>query len=90
MIYCHLSFVIRWWQGLIIEKKAQPHDEITSPLAGIDIPPESARSLASTIDKISGSAGGVHLLNFAYISLDSDKLLGSGSFSKVYRYRLRF
>ena len=57
---------------------------ITGPLQGLNVNLHSAQSLADTLDVIK-SQKGVKLLNFAYIKLDSSKLLGQGSFSKVYR-----
>jgi len=63
------------------EKQSQM---ITSPLQGLNVNLHSAQNLALTLDQIS-SENRVKLLNFAYIKLDTDKLLGQGSFSKVYR-----
>jgi hypothetical protein len=63
------------------EKQSQM---ITSPLQGLNVNLHSAQNLADTLDQI-GSQNRVKLLNFAYIKLDTAKLLGQGSFSKVYR-----
>jgi hypothetical protein len=70
--------------------------EIRSPLQGVDLDLKSAQTLAASIDDLGISPSryrnkSVRLLNFAYISLDKSKLLGQGSFSKVYlgKYRQR-
>jgi hypothetical protein len=70
--------------------------EIRSPLQGVDLDLKSAQTLAASIDDLGVSPHryknkSVRLLNFAYISLDKSKLLGQGSFSKVYlgKYRQR-
>lgn len=68
-------------------KKSNPGVPISGPLQGLNVNLHSAQSLADTLDVIK-SQKGVKLLNFAYIKLDSSKLLGQGSFSKVYRYKL--
>jgi serine/threonine protein kinase len=55
---------------------------------GVDLNPRSAQALAFNVDAIGTRRGGtgiVKLLNFAYINLDKSQMLGSGSFSKVYR-----
>ena len=57
---------------------------IRSPLLGTEIHLQSAQSLAVTLDQIPVT-GQVKMLNFASLKLDMKKLLGSGSFSKVYR-----
>ena len=47
---------------------------------------------ASSVDNTANSVvggGAVKLLNFAYISLDKNKQLGTGSFSRVYRGKYR-
>lgn len=81
----------RWWQGLDISqgRRVESAEEIRSPLAGVDIDLYSAKTLAEQLDSLGvksnqGIAAPVKLLNFAYISLNKNKLLGSGSFSKVY------
>lgn len=61
-----------------------PGAVITSPLTGMDIKLDSAQVLADTLDQVSKESG-VKLLNFAYIRLNTQKLLGQGSFSKVYK-----
>jgi len=59
---------------------------IVSPMQGLNMNLQSAQSLAETLDMLKSRAtNAVRLLNFAYIKLDTDKLLGQGSFSKVYR-----
>jgi len=50
---------------------------------GIDLNPNSAQSLANSMDTLQKQSG-VKLLNFAYMSLDRSKMLGMGSSSKVY------
>jgi serine/threonine protein kinase len=86
----------RWWQGLDISqgKRTMSSEEIRSPLQGVDINHHSALSLAASLDTLGVSSSrsvnkAVRLLNFAYISLDRTRMLGSGSFSKVYigKYR---
>lgn len=85
-----------WWQGLQINAKGQRHGgeinslEFSSPLKGCDIKLSSAQSLATTMDSIGSGFNAVRLLNFAHIILHTDKLLGQGSFSKVYRYVYMF
>jgi hypothetical protein len=78
----------RWWQGLSISHgSTQPaqQDSIKSPLLGLDISYSAARELAVVVDSMSSNKA-TPLLNFAHIYLDKHQLLGSGSFSKVYRY----
>jgi hypothetical protein len=57
---------------------------IHSPLGGLDLTLSSAQALALTMDSI-GENQSAKLLNFAHISIDKTKLLGQGSFSRVYR-----
>ena len=57
---------------------------IMSPLKGLNVNLHSAQNLAETLDQIK-SMKSVKLANFAYIALDANKLLGQGSFSKVYK-----
>jgi len=57
---------------------------ISKPLAGCDLALDTAQHLADTMDQISNESA-VRLLNFAYIKMDTKKLLGQGSFSNVYR-----
>eukprot|EP01035_Chromulina_nebulosa_P031097 gene31097-41424_t len=88
-------------------RRTRSAEEIRSPLQGVDLNLRTAQSLARSMDTISSGTrkrsqsadiggatirnGGVRLLNFAYISMDTTKLIGSGSFSKVYigSYRQR-
>ncbi len=86
----------RWWQGLDISqgKRTLSSEEIRSPLQGVDINHHSALSLAASLDNLGVSPSrstskAVRLLNFAYISLDRTRMLGSGSFSKVYLGKYR-
>lgn len=86
LVYYTLLQDSRWWQGLGNSNKAsgnQPNAEIVSPLSGADLNVKSAQFLAETVDFMVKDE--VKLLNFAYIHLQRNKPLGSGSFSKVYR-----
>lgn len=56
---------------------------IKAPMLGLSVNFNAAQTLAHTMD-IMHSENGVKLLNFAYIKLSTDKLLGEGSFSRVY------
>ncbi len=80
------------------KKRQREVQSIASPLQGLNVNLHSAQSLADTLDSIGQSGGtgiggsrGVKLLNFAYIKLEGQsahsngRLLGQGSFSKVYR-----
>ena len=79
----------RWWQGLAISQgspQQQPgQDSIQTPLLGLDISYSTACELAVIVDSMSNHKA-TRLLNFAHIYLDKNHLLGTGSFSKVYRY----
>ena len=91
------TILFSWWQGLSIRQSSLTNssrpssmvqDEnypnaIAAPLKGVDISLDSAQTLAGTLDQIA-TEGGVKLLNFAYIKLDEKRLLGQGSFSRVY------
>ncbi len=77
------SFFFSWWQGVDIEITGR--HSIHSPLGGIDISLYSAQTLARTMDAL-GEQRTTRLLNFAHIEIDRNKLLGQGSFSRVYRY----
>lgn len=87
----------RWWQGLDISqgRRVLSAEQIRSPLQGVDINLHSAQSLAESLDHIgigtskTSKGPAVRLLNFAYISMEKTKLLGSGSFSKVYLGKYR-
>lgn len=58
---------------------------LQNPLQGIEVGYSEARNLAQQVATLR-SQGNVKLLNFAYIMLDrTAPLLGSGSFSKVFR-----
>lgn len=58
---------------------------LQNPLAGIEVGYSEARNLAQQVATLRDQ-GNVKLLNFAYILLDrTAPLLGSGSFSKVFR-----
>jgi hypothetical protein len=76
----------RWWQGLAIsrDKSLKGEHTIQSPLLGLDISYSAANELALVVDTMSSNKT-ARLLNFAHISLDSTRLLGTGSCSKVYR-----
>jgi hypothetical protein len=73
---------LRWWQGLDLEITGR--HSIHSPLGGIDISLSSAQHLARTMDEL-GEQRTTKLLNFAHIEIERHKLLGQGSFSRVYR-----
>ena len=78
--------MIRWWQGLNIkQRKGDREETLQSPLLGLDITYTVAQELALVVDTMSGNKS-APLLNFAHIYLDNKQLLGSGSFSKVFRY----
>ena len=87
----------RWWQGLDITAEDPAVLELKSPLLGMDLNIVSAQNLAGALDNLGVSAfeavlpKNVRLLNFAYLSLDKTRLLGAGSFSRVYlgKYRQR-
>lgn len=66
------------------------YDQLKNPLLGVEVGFSEAQELAQEVDNITYE-GTVKLLNFAYLSLDKQgrKLLGSGSFSKVYAGRYR-
>eukprot|EP01038_Epipyxis_sp_PR26KG_P004307 gene4307-6103_t len=90
LIYYTLLQDSRWWQGIDIfqTRRNASAQEIKSPLLGMDLGLRSAQSLAASMDNMgletSKGGKGVRLLNFAYITLDRNQTLGSGSFSKVY------
>jgi hypothetical protein len=86
----------KWWQGL--EISTNPKDpaiqDLRAPLLGVDLNVNSAQNLAASMDTMGVSAfrtvpKNVKLLNFAYITLDSSKMLGAGSFSRVYLGKYR-
>jgi hypothetical protein len=66
------------------------YDQLKGPLLGVEVGFSEAQELAQEVDNIR-TEGTVRLLNFAYLSLDKrgKKLLGSGSFSKVYAGKYR-
>ncbi len=76
----------RWWQGLDIYQGtvADTTEDIRTPLVGAEFALSSAQSLANTMDQMHVH-GQVKMLNFASLRLDTKKLLGAGSFSKVYK-----
>jgi hypothetical protein len=68
----------------------QQHDtsvtDMRTPLIGADLSLIVAISLAGAVDRIGAHNSAIQVLNFAHIHLTSQrKLLGRGSFSKVYR-----
>ncbi len=69
-------------QGAI---RYQEDVQITSPLGGTDISLVSAQALATSLDSLDNTQKS-KLLNFADVKLNKSKVLGHGSFSKVYRY----
>lgn len=97
-IYSALLKDSEWWQGqfeqeyleddatgpMIDRLNSSKSVDIVSPLAGLNINLHSAQTLADCIDQMITEKG-VKLLNFAYVQLNEDQLLGQGAFSKVYR-----
>ena len=57
---------------------------------GMDLTLHSAQTLARTLDEMRNT-GSAKLVNFAHIALDTQKLIGQGSFSRVYSgtYRMQ-
>lgn len=91
------TFYIRWWQGILTHATStinhSQHGEgnnnsvtdVRSPLLGVDFSIHVASALAEALDYM-GGRNAVNILNFAQIKIVSQtKLLGRGSFSKVYR-----
>lgn len=65
-------------------KKNSSISQLSKPLLGMEVGFSDAQELAKEVDNLRAK-GDVRLLNFAYISLKTrSKILGSGSFSKVY------
>jgi hypothetical protein len=56
---------------------------LQNPLVGIEVGFTEAQDLAQEVDNLISDSN-VRLLNFAFISLEENNKLGSGSFSKVY------
>jgi hypothetical protein len=76
-----------WWQGVEINPRSNRTDaanDIRGPLLGSEYSLQSAQALAGTVDDMR-VRGNVTMLNFACIKLNSNKTLGAGSFSKVYK-----
>lgn len=85
-----------WWQGVDIgasrsgrgrvggRDAEDASQDIRGPLQGSEYSLQSAQALAGTVDDMR-VRGNVTMLNFACIKLHSDKTLGAGSFSKVYK-----
>mmetsp|Transcript_3268 Transcript_3268/g.5093 ORF Transcript_3268/g.5093 Transcript_3268/m.5093 type:complete len:918 (-) Transcript_3268:180-2933(-) len=82
ILYSSLLADSRWWQGIVGEDKSE--GTMRAPLLGVDLSLHSAQVLAGVMDKMKGNHT-TRLLNFAHIHLDKSRLLGQGSFSKVYR-----
>ena len=93
LVYKTLVYDSFWWQGQFgsdddddsgfgTTDRTRSKD-IVSPLQGQEVNLHAAQSLANAIDTMVTEKG-VKLLNFAYIELDADNLLGQGAFSKVY------
>ena len=85
VVYYTLLQDSRWWQGLDISqgKRIDSAEAIRAPLEGLDLDLQAAQHLAASLDFMQEEE--VKLLNFAYITMDKKKTLGSGSFSKVYK-----
>jgi hypothetical protein len=61
--------------------------DMRTPLIGADLSLVAAITLAGAVDRMGANNSTVQVLNFAHIQLTSQrKLLGIGSFSKVYRW----
>jgi hypothetical protein len=95
LIYLTLLRDSVWWQGVSAAEGGGESSHggrgdgansghLRAPLLGLEVSYVDAQELAQEVDNLT-SEGSVRLLNFAYLSLDSHSLLGSGSFSKVYR-----
>lgn len=71
-------------------RRGNQYDQLKGPLLGVEVGFSEAQELAMEVDNITHE-GTVKLLNFAYLSLDRQgkKLLGTGSFSKVYAGKYR-
>jgi len=77
----------RFWTGAndVDDRPRQSLDTLRSPLIGLEYTLQYAQLLSETVDDL-GLDGNVKLLNFACIHIDTKtKLLGQGSFSRVYR-----
>lgn len=80
-----------WWQGFGVgEGDRSTPGSINSPMWGMDLTLHSAQTLAKTLDEMRNS-GSAKLVNFAHIALDTQKMIGQGSFSRVYvgTYRMQ-
>lgn len=96
LIYLTLLRDSVWWQGVSsaedgdgpatdgVNGEGSNSGHLRSPLLGLEVSYVDAQELAQEVDNLT-TEGSVRLLNFAYLSLDNHTLLGSGSFSKVYR-----
>lgn len=88
VVYYTLLADSKWWTGNNLTSEMV--NGINAPLEGVDLNLVSAQHLAASIDKIgkdnvSKGSKKIRLLNFSYITLKKDSLLGTGSFSKVYK-----
>ena len=63
--------------------QSQGYSALNAPLRGVEVSYEDASFLASTVDDLAYT-GNVKLLSSAYVFIDKNNCLGSGSFSKVY------
>lgn len=67
-----------------VANDAKGHEtSLQNPLVGIEVGFTEAQDLAQEVDNLISDSN-VRLLNFAFISLEENHQLGSGSFSKVY------
>ena len=88
VVYYTLLADSKWWTGKNLV--SEMGNGINAPLEGVDLNLVSAQHLAASIDKIgkdneSKGSKKINVLNFSYITLEKDRLLGTGSFSKVYK-----
>lgn len=88
--HMHDSYFRRWWQGLGVASSPFKHSSNQeenaqiSPLAGIDLSLHSAQALAMTLDNMTLTKS-AKLVNFAHVVINNERVLGQGSFSKVFR-----
>jgi hypothetical protein len=75
------------WHGAHTHKHhgGKRYTQLKNPLLGVEVGFNEAQELAQEVDNMR-TQGHIKLLNFAYISLEKKAaLLGSGSYSKVYK-----
>ena len=91
-LVCYYTLLLdsKWWQGILGDDDKATPGSINSPMWGMDLTLHSAQTLARTLDEMR-DADSAKLVNFAHIALDTQKIIGQGSFSRVYvgTYRLQ-